>query len=73
MSWQHLIEDIADTRQKNVELDIATIDLAIQSYTKSLKRQGLKSKKSIKFCSKELPDGVHPSIAPEDTWAKYII
>ena len=74
---QHLLEDIENTnrfiKEKSVERDTPTIDLAIQSYTKSLKKQGPKNKKIIKFSGKELPDGIHPSIALEETWAKYII
>jgi hypothetical protein len=73
---KQLLSDIEEVnnyiQSKNIERDTATIDLAIQSYTKSLKKQGEHKKKIIKFTGKDLPDGIHPSITLEDTWAKYI-
>ena len=73
----NLLSDIEDVNEhiklRNIERDTATYDLAVQSYTKSLKRQGQQRKKIIKFSGKDLPDGVHPSISLEDTWAKYLV
>ena len=72
----NLLEDIEATnthiKDLNITRDLPTIDIAINSYTKSLKKQGGKKKKIIKFTSKDLPDGIHPSASLKDTWAKYL-
>ena len=59
-------------KKRNISADRATIDLAKQTYSLSLKKQGSRHKRVTKFTDKELPDGVHPSIKLEKTWAKYI-
>ena len=72
----NLEQDISETNQyiitKNNERDFPTIDLAYNSYTKSIKKQGPKKKRITKFTSKDLPDGIHPSEDLKRDWARYI-
>lgn len=71
-----LVQDISDTNQyiktRNIDRDFPTIDLANNSTSHSLKTQGGKKKKIAKFTSKDLPDGIHPSLTLKRDWARYI-
>ena len=73
---KQLVSDIEELNQfiinKNIERDWPTIDLARQSYTASLKKQGNKKKRIQKFTDKELADGVHPTTHLKATWASYM-
>ena len=59
-------------KEYNISKDRPTIDVAKQSYSLSLKKQGKKNKRNTKFQDKDLPDGVHPSITLEQKRAKYM-
>ena len=73
---EELIKDIEELNNhiatKNIERDSPTIDLARQSYTSSLKKQGNKRKRISKFNDKDLEDGVHPSAELQDKWTTYM-
>lgn len=73
----NLLEDIENINQfiidSNICRDLPTIDLASNSYVKSLKKQGQKRKKIVKFSSKDLPDGVHPSLKLKEKWSKHLL
>lgn len=73
---QNLNRDIQELNQliieKNIERDLPTIDLARQSYTASLKKQGAKKKRILKFTDKDLTDGVHPSTHLKHLWTSYM-
>lgn len=73
---ENLVQDITETndhiKSKNIDRDFPTIDLANNSHTHSLKRQGGQKKRIVKFTSKDLPDGIHPSLTLKQDWARYI-
>ena len=72
----NLEEDIAYVNQhiisRNIERDTLTIDLAKLSTIRSIKKQGNKRKRIIKLNTKDLEDGVHPSISLQENWTNYI-
>ena len=71
---QKLIQDIEETNRHiincNINRNFATIDLARQTYSSSVK--GKNKKKLLKFTSKGLNDGVHPNSDSKILWAKYM-
>ena len=71
-----LIQDVEELNHfiatSNIRRDLPTIDLARQSYRASLKKQGNKKKRILKFTDKDLTDGVHPSNHLRETWANYM-
>ena len=72
----NLVQDIEDTNrhiiERNISRDFPTIDIARNSYSTSLKQQGPKKKRTSKFNSKDLPDGIHPNEKLKQDWARYI-
>ena len=65
---------------RNIHRDLPTVDLADNSMTSSIKKQGSKKKRISKFCNSGLKftnpkhtDGVHPNPALKEDWVKYII
>ena len=73
---QHLIEDVEEINRhiigRNINRDFATIDLAKQTYQSSLKTQGERKKRIVKFSAKGLRDGLHPTSEARTAWAKYM-
>ena len=57
---------------RNINRDFATIDLAKQTYQSSLKTQGERKKRIVKFSAKGLRDGLHPTSEARTAWAKYM-
>jgi len=72
----HLLKDIEEVNQhivdRNIQKDCPTINLASNTYTRTLKKQGNKRKRIEKFSPKELEDGVHPTQKLQDIWAKLV-
>ena len=61
----NLVEDINQINRHVIETnknrDLPTIDLACNSFTNKLKRQGSSKKRITKFTDKGLDDGLHPA------------
>ena len=72
----NLVKDINQINRHIIETnknrDLPTIDLACNSFTNKLKRQGSSRKRITKFTDKGLDDGLHPAHQLKHTWAKII-
>ena len=73
---QHLYQDIETINnhiiERNIARDRTTIDLAKLSQIRSKKRQGSERKRIIKFNTKDVRDGVHPTPDLLQRWAHHI-
>ena len=73
---ERLNEDIRELNShitsRNIHRDLPTINLAANSLTHKIKKQGKNRKRITKFCDKGLVDGVHPSEHLKTVWAKHI-
>lgn len=72
----NLIEDLEQINRhiisRNILRDFATVDLAKQTYSSSLKKQGSTKKRVSKFTGKGLRDGLHPDPEARKAWATYM-
>ena len=73
---KQLEEDITEINkhiiERNIRRDQTTVNLAKLSQIRSLKKQGQTKKRIIKFNTKSLTDGVHPTVEHLREWATYI-